>query len=111
MIDGRPAETRAPDLVQPVIGYRLWRLGDDALFSPYVEERWGRGVHTAAGRAERGDHADPAPAHDCSCGIHAWYEPCPTLSWAATRHLVAGAIAPSGGRETHPSPRRAPPPW
>jgi hypothetical protein len=107
MTDDRPAEARAPDLVQPVIGYRLWRLGDDALFSPYVEERWARGVHTAVCRAERGDHPGPAPAHECSCGIHAWYEPCPTLSWAATRHLVAGAIALWGDIELHPFGMRA----
>jgi hypothetical protein len=107
MSDDRLGEALAPDLVQPVIGYRLWRLDDDALWSPYVEERWARGVHTAVCRAERGDHADPAPAHDCSCGIHAWYEPCPTLSWAATRHLVAGAIALWGDLELHPFGMRA----
>jgi hypothetical protein len=103
----RPGEVHAPDLVQPVIGYRLWRLGDDALWSPYVEEQWGRGVHTAVCRAERAGHAEPAPAHDCSCGIHAWYEPCPTLSWAATRHLVAGAVALWGEMELHPFGMRA----
>jgi hypothetical protein len=97
----------APDLVEPVIGYRLWRLGEGSLWSPYVEERWDRGVHTAVCRAERRDHAEPAPAHDCSCGIHAWYEPCPTLSWAATRHLVAGAIALWGAIELHPFGMRA----
>jgi hypothetical protein len=102
-----PSEMLAPDLVRPVIGYRLWRLGEDALWSPYVEERWGRGVHTAVCRAERGAHAEPAPAHDCSCGIHAWYEPCPTLSWAATRHLVAGAVALWGALELHPFGMRA----
>ena len=47
MTASRPGEVHAPDLVQPVIGYRLWRLGDDGLFSPYVEERWERGVQTA----------------------------------------------------------------
>ena len=102
MSGDRPTGMVAPDLVQPVIGYRLWRLGEDTLWSPYVEERWDRGVHTAVCRAERGDHAEAAPAHDCSCGIHAWYEACPTLSWAATRHLVAGAIALWGDIELHP---------
>jgi hypothetical protein len=103
----RPGESLAPDLVQPVIGYRLWRLGDDALHSPYVEEKWERGVHVAVCRAERATHTEPAPAHDCSCGLHAWYEPCPTLSWAATRHLVAGAIAMWGAIELHPFGMRA----
>jgi hypothetical protein len=107
MSASRSGEMHAPDLVQPVIGYRLWRIGDDALWSPYVEERWERGVHTAVCRAERADHAEPAPAHDCSCGIHAWYEPCPTLSWAATRHLVAGAVALWGDMELHPFGMRA----
>ena len=104
---GRPGDPVVPDLIQPVIGYRLWRLDDDALWSPYVEERWDRGVHTAVCRADRADHPEPAPAHDCSCGIHAWYEPCPTLSWAATRHLVAGAIALWGDMELHPFGMRA----
>ena len=102
-----PGAMNAPDLVEPVIGYRLWRLGDGALWSPYVEERWERGVHTAVCRAERGEHLEPAPAHECSCGIHAWYEPCPTLSWAATRHLVAGAVALWGAMELHPFGMRA----
>lgn len=102
-----PGECLAPDLVQAVIGYRLWRLDEDALWSPYVEERWGRGVHQAVCRADRGEHPEPAPAHDCSCGIHAWYEPCPTLSWAATRHLVAGAVALWGDMELHPFGMRA----
>jgi hypothetical protein len=102
-----PGEMVAPDLVNAVIGYRLWRLGDDALWSPYVEERWDRGVHGAVCRADRAQHTEPAPAHDCSCGIHAWYEPCPTLSWAATRHLVAGAVALWGDIELHPFGMRA----
>ncbi len=50
---------------------------------------------------------EPAPAPDCSCGLHAWYEPCPTLSWAATRHLVAGAVALWGDIELHPFGMRA----
>jgi hypothetical protein len=100
-------EMVAPDLVNAVIGYRLWRLGDDALWSPYVEERWDRGVHAAVCRDDRAHHPGPAPAHDCSCGIHAWYEPCPTLSWAATRHLVAGAVALWGDIELHPFGMRA----
>jgi hypothetical protein len=107
MSEAASSDLRAPDLIQPVIGYRLWRLGDDALWSPYVEERWERGVHNAVCRADRRDHVDPAPAHDCSCGIHAWYAPCPTLSWAATRHLVAGAVALWGAMELHPFGMRA----
>src|SRR4051794_32149900 len=97
----------APDLVERVIGYRHWRLDDAGLWSPYLEERWGRGVHTAVCRAARGAHAEPAPAHDCTCGIHAWYQAPPMLSWAATRNLVAGAVALWGELELHPFGMRA----
>jgi hypothetical protein len=97
----------AADLIQPVLGYRLWRLGMDALWSPYVEDRWTRGVHTAVCRAQAAVHDDAAPGHDCSCGIYAWYEPCLILGWAATRHLVAGAVALWGEIELHPFGMRA----
>jgi hypothetical protein len=102
-----PAAVRAPDLVERVIGYRHWRLDDKGLWSPYLEERWGRGVHTATCRADGVHHPDPAPGHDCTCGIHAWYQPCPMLSWAATRNLVAGAVALWGELELHPFGMRA----
>jgi hypothetical protein len=97
----------APDLIRPVIGYRLWRLGEDGLWSAYIDERWCRGVHTAVCRAAAGSHKDAAPGRDCTCGIYAWYEPCPTLGWAATRHLVAGAVALWGEIELHPFGMRA----
>ena len=96
----------APDLVQPLIGYRLWRIGDDGLWSAYVDERWRRGVHTGvclAGAA----HRDAVPGHDCTCGIYAWYGRCRTLSWAATSHLVAGAVSLWGDVELHPFGMRA----
>jgi hypothetical protein len=97
----------APDLIQPVVGYRLWRLGTDGLWSPYVEDRWTQGVHTAVCRAQAPVHADASPGHDCTCGIYAWYDPCPILGWAATRHLVAGAVALWGEIELHPFGMRA----
>jgi len=66
MSASRPGDPLAPDLVQPVIGYRLWRLGqDDALYSPYVEERWARLISTW-----RGSETEPTPA-----GRDAWAEP------------------------------------
>jgi hypothetical protein len=102
----RPVDVAAPDLVQAVIGYRQWRLHDGALWSPYTEDRWRRGVNTAACRAG-GDHAEPAPGHDCTCGLHAWYRPCPRLASPATSPLVAGAVALWGDIELHPTGMRA----
>ncbi|MEY2532574.1 MAG: hypothetical protein QOF29_484 [bacterium] len=103
----RPAEgAAAPDLVQAVIGYRQWRLHDGALWSAYVEHRWRRGVNAATCRAE-GEHGEPAPGHDCTCGLHAWYRPCPRLASPATSPLVAGAVALWGDIELHPTGMRA----
>jgi hypothetical protein len=96
---------RAPDLVEPVIGYRQWRLHDDALWSPFVDYRWCRGTNTARCTVGAG-HPEPAPGHGCRCGIYAWYRPCPR-SGCATPHLVAGAVAMWGEIELHPTGLRA----
>jgi hypothetical protein len=96
----------APDLVQAVIGYRQWRLHDAALWSPYSDNRWRRGVNTAACRTH-GDHPEPPPGHACTCGFHAWYRPCPRLASPATSPLVAGAVALWGEIELHPTGMRA----
>jgi hypothetical protein len=95
-----------PDLIEPVIGYRQWRLHDGALWSPYFEMRWRRGVNTAHCAAP-GSHPEGAPAHACSCGLHAWYRPCPRLGSAAASDLVAGAIVVWGAVELHPTGLRA----
>jgi hypothetical protein len=95
----------APDLVDPLIGYRQWRLQDGMLWSPFVDYEWQRGVNVAGcGRATR--HPDPAPAHDCACGLHAWYRPCPRLGYA-TPDLIGGAVSLWGAVEVHPTGMRA----
>lgn len=96
---------RAPDFVEPLIGYRQWSLHDDALWSPFVEYMWARGVNVAACVSTAG-HLDPAPAHDCACGLHAWYRPCPRLGYA-TPDLIGGAVAMWGAVELHASGMRA----
>jgi hypothetical protein len=98
----------APDLIHPVVGFRLWRLDDDGLWSPYFRERWTRGCQTAACRAapER-EHAEPSPAHTCTCGIYAWYRPCPRLAYACTTGLVGGAVVLWGLLELHGTGMRA----
>lgn len=98
------ALARAPDLVEPVIGYRQWRAIATTLWSPFVAHRWVPGVNTA--HCERAGHPDPAPGHDCQCGLHAWYRPCPRLGYAAP-DLVGGAVALWGEVELHPTGLRA----
>jgi hypothetical protein len=96
---------RPPHLIEPVIGYRQWRLHDARLCSPFKDYVWRRGVNRARCAMGTG-HADPAPGHDCSCGLHAWYRPCPRLGYAAP-DLVAGAVALWGEVELHPTGLRA----
>jgi hypothetical protein len=95
----------APDLVEPLIGYRQWRIDDGALWSPFAAYRWVRGVNTArCGRDA--DHPELPPGHECTCGLHAWYRPCPRLGYA-TPDLVGGAVALWGDVELHPTGARA----
>jgi hypothetical protein len=94
----------APDLAEPIIGYRHWRLTDECLWSPFLSYQWARGVNTADCQLGAG-HPDPAPAHGCACGLHAWYRPCPRLGYA-THDLIGGAIALWGEVELHPTGMR-----
>jgi hypothetical protein len=96
---------KAPDLVDPLIGYRQWRIEDDALWSPFASHRWQRGVNTAE-CAPHGGHPEPPPGHHCTCGLHAWYRPCPRLGYA-TPDLIGGAVALWGEVELHPTGVRA----
>jgi hypothetical protein len=99
------AAEQAPDLVEPLVGYRQWRLHDGTLHSAFVEYEWRRGVNTA--RCDVGvGHPDRAPGHGCVCGLHAWYRPCPRLGYA-TPDLVGGAVALWGEVELHPTGMRA----
>lgn len=96
-------DTAAPDLITAVIGFRQWRLCGTELCSVRTDDRWHRGVHTAT--CDR--HAEPAPVNGCTCGIYAWYEPTPRGASAATRDLVAGAVALWGQIELHAHGMRA----
>jgi hypothetical protein len=95
----------APDLVEPFIGYRYWRIDESVLCSPFMNHRWARGVNAARCVLDAG-HPDPPPGHGCVCGIHAWYRPCPRLGYA-TRGLVGGAVALWGAVELHATGLRA----
>ena len=98
--------TTAPDLISPVIGFRQWRLRDDALWSLHAEDRWARGLLTARCLGDDA-HDDPAPLNGCTCGFYAWYAPTPRTASAATADLVAGAVALWGRVELHAHGMRA----
>jgi hypothetical protein len=75
-------EPRAPDLIEPIAGFRRWRLVGDHLTSPFIPLRWEQAVvHARCYPANRtllfgegwldGPHEAPHP--ECRCGIYAWH--------------------------------------
>jgi hypothetical protein len=96
----------APDLIDPLVGYRQWRLVGGSLRSVCDETPWRR-VQLSA-RCPSGEHdPDAVPEHACTCGIYAYYDPCPRTASAVTRDLVAGAIVVWGRVELHATGMRA----
>ena len=96
----------APDLIEPIVGFRHWRLVDGTLRSMFGMTPWSTSEMTA--RCPSGDH-DPAetPYRDCRCGIYAQYEPCPRTASAMTHDLVGGAVVVWGRVEAHATGMRA----
>jgi hypothetical protein len=108
--------THAPDLVEPVIAFRSWRVVDGELVSPFVDERWGAEIVVARchrGSAETFRYADEllpyehvSPHPDCRCGIHAYFEPRSAVSGVDYRGVL-GLAAMWGRIEVHPAGLRA----
>jgi len=89
----------APDLIVPLVGFRQWRLTDRVLTSLWDGSEWHEGRLTA--RCDRGHTADEVPAQHCSCGVYAYYEPCPRTASAATPDFIGGAVVVWGRVEAH----------
>jgi len=96
----------APDLIEAIIGYRQWRLAGRTLTSLFNDTRWER-AQLSARCHEGSHHPEVVPDHACSCGIYAYYDPCPRTASAATRDLVAGAVVMWGRVELHGTGLRA----
>ena len=96
----------APDLIDPVIGFRQWRLAEGRLCSPFSDVRWDETVVDAV--CPLGAHRpEDVPAEGCSCGIYALYEPCPRTASTATADLVAGVVVVWGTIQLHGNGMRA----
>lgn len=106
MTDVPDVEGPAPDLIDPIIGYRQWRLRDRTLTSLFNDTRWDE-MQLSARCDSREHHPEVVPDHDCSCGIYAYYDPCPRTASAVTRDLVAGAVIMWGRVELHGTGLRA----
>jgi hypothetical protein len=106
MSAGQQQAASAPDLIGPVIGFRQWRLAEEGLQSTACDEFWQEPVLDA--RCLLGSHPhEAAPASACSCGVHAWYDPCPRTASAPSRDYIAGAVVMWGPIELHVSGMRA----
>ena len=105
----------APDLVQPVAGFRAWRVVDGALFSPYIPCRWDGPVMRAEcypanrtlefGRGWLAAPHDP-PHPDCRCGIYAYHRP-GVQAYYGEFEWVDGIVAAWGRIEAHRDGLRA----
>ena len=96
----------APDLIDPVVGFRQWRLADEHLESLYTHVCW-EGPELRASCGSGGHDSSDSPAPSCSCGIYAYYDPCPRTASAGTRDFVAGAVVLWGHIEVHAVGMRA----
>lgn len=94
-----PTRAVAPDLMVALVGFRQWRLAGDVPTSMYDAEPWPEGSITA--RCDRGHGPAEVPAKDCSCGVYAYYDPCPRTASAATSDLIGGAVVLWGRIEAH----------
>lgn len=102
--------SEVPLLPAEVIGYRVWRLGDDGKLRSYVSVHpdvaivWTPGDVTALCR-----HGHVAPSPGCSCGLHAAYEPpdpCRDGGFGRN-HAVYGAVVCWGDIDTTSTDFRA----
>jgi hypothetical protein len=105
----------APDLVEPVVAYRAWRIVGDQLLSPLIPVRWDGAVLHAmchpwqkrivlGGRWVHEAHASPHP--DCQCGIYAHHRP-GVRTWFGEFDWVEGVITVWGRLEAHADGVRA----
>ena len=93
------ADGVAPDFIVPVVGFRQWRLVDGMPTSMYDGAAWPEGSITAG--CDRGHNPADVPVKDCSCGVYAYYDPCPRTASAATPDLIGGAVVVWGRVEAH----------
>lgn len=112
-----PSDT--PDFLEPVVGYRAWRLADDGELVPWTVARagaWVPGVNTAAchlshfmvamgeGARRTPRHRPPSPT--CMCGLYALHDAAdPRIAPGGGSAL--GAIVAWGDLEVHATGFRA----
>ena len=109
-------EATAPDLIEPIVAFRSWRLVDGELRSVYLPEVWADRELSAQCLFHVAPDADdtrspvppshPVPDRGCTCGIYAYYSP--DLNFPMVDHQgVAGIVSVWGAVEVHEEGMRA----
>jgi hypothetical protein len=105
----------APDLIEPVVGFRKWRIVRDHLTSPYIPLRWdGPVVRARCFPANRSlmfgegwlDEPHSAPHPRCKCGVYAWHH-LPAFAAVPDPDRAFGVVALWGRIEVHEDGMRA----
>lgn len=116
LLDPRIFEADAPDLIEPIVGFRNWRIfrngpRDGELSSPYFPVSWTERVHRAECRRRRSaeellqdSHSAPAPG--CGCGISAYHAPTGDFSKIDFR-AVSGIVTVWGAVQVDDKEMRA----
>jgi hypothetical protein len=93
----RPAE------VEPLLGWRLWRVRDGTLVSWGVRHEWQPGVNEASCLGSR--HCNSSPGESCSCGFWALHSPSRCIRYArdtiTDRSSVVGLVRAWGQVALH----------
>jgi hypothetical protein len=97
----------APDLIEPVVAFRKWRVVDGRLRSLYEPVFWLDPMQRADCRAQnRGNPPHEAPHSGCTCGIYAGHKPdyeFPKVDYRG----VSGIVTAWGNIEVHEDGLRA----
>jgi hypothetical protein len=97
----------APDLIEPVVAFRKWRVVDGRLRSLYEPNFWLDAMQQAECHAHnRGNPPHEAPQSGCTCGIYASFKPdydFPTVDYRG----VSGIVTAWGNVEVHADGLRA----
>ena len=109
------ADFQTPDLIEPVVAFRSWRVVDGALRSVYLPFFWTeRDVEATCMGHEAPDSNAPrsappghhAPDRGCTCGVYAYYEPDMNFSTVDHRGVI-GIVSLWGTIELHDDGMRA----
>jgi hypothetical protein len=102
-----PVVADAPDLIEPIVAFRKWRVVDGRLRSLYEPFFWLEPAQHAECRSPKhGLQPHEAPHSSCSCGIYASHEPdyrFPTVDYRG----VSGIVTAWGAIEVHADGLRA----